>query len=72
HNSSERFDPPKCYPNTRLAVLAKLMDWIIGKVGWEGYFMWLYGPAGAGKSAIAQTIAEMCQSNNTLLASFFF
>ena len=34
--------------------------------------MWVYGPAGAGKSAIAQTIAEMCEEEMLLLASFFF
>ncbi|KDR66259.1 hypothetical protein GALMADRAFT_20971, partial [Galerina marginata CBS 339.88] len=72
HNSGDRYDPPKCYPNTRVAVLEKVMDWIIGTFGWEEYIMWLYGPAGAGKSAIAQTIAEMCNKNHTLLASFFF
>ncbi|KAF5352247.1 hypothetical protein D9757_012507 [Collybiopsis confluens] len=33
---------------------------------------WLYGPAGAGKSAIAQTFAEMCTRNGTLAGSFFF
>jgi len=34
--------------------------------------MWLYGPAGAGKSAIAQTIAERLYAKKLLLASFFF
>jgi len=34
--------------------------------------MWLLGPAGAGKSAIAQTLAELCHSLNILLATFFF
>jgi len=72
HNSKERFDPPKCHPNTRLAVLTKIMRWI----KWEGdlnsFVMWVYGPAGAGKSAIAQTIAEMCEREMILLASFFF
>jgi len=72
HNSKERFDPPKCHPNTRLAVLTKIMRWI----KWEGdlntFIMWVYGPAGAGKSAIAQTIAEMCEQEMILLASFFF
>ena len=72
HNSRERFDLPKCSPNTRVAVIAKIMDWIIGKVGWDRFIMWLYGPAGAGKSAIAQTIAEMCYAFGSLLASFFF
>ena len=35
-------------------------------------FLWLYGPAGAGKSAIEQTIAELCYKMNFLAASFFF
>ena len=34
--------------------------------------LWLYGSAGAGKSAIAQTIAEMCAELGLLVASFFF
>ncbi|PPQ88809.1 hypothetical protein CVT25_010460, partial [Psilocybe cyanescens] len=72
HNSGERFDPPKCHPKTRTAVLQKLMDWFIGKLGWDNFVLWLYGPAGAGKSAIAQTLAELCAAKNGLLASFFF
>jgi len=34
--------------------------------------MWLYGGAGAGKSAIGQTLAERCYAEGRLLASFFF
>ena len=34
--------------------------------------LWLYGSAGAGKSAIAQTIAEMCAELGLLVTSFFF
>ncbi|KAF9077459.1 hypothetical protein BDP27DRAFT_1179511, partial [Rhodocollybia butyracea] len=34
--------------------------------------IWLYGPAGAGKSAIAQTFAEACARNGTLLVGSFF
>ncbi|KAF8151686.1 hypothetical protein B0H34DRAFT_755857 [Crassisporium funariophilum] len=34
--------------------------------------MWLHGPAGAGKSAIARSIAELCAALNLLIASFFF
>jgi len=34
--------------------------------------MWLYGAAGAGKSAIAHTLAEICEKDGWLLASFFF
>lgn len=47
------------------------MDWI--KDGQKtSFLMWLYGPAGAGKSAIAQTIAEMCHELGILAASFFW
>ena len=72
HNSDERFDPPKCHPNTRLAVLTKIMRWIRREEDLDAFIMWMYGPAGAGKSAIAQTIAEMCDEEMLLLASFFF
>jgi len=34
--------------------------------------MWLYGAAGAGKSAIAHTLAEICETCGWLMASFFF
>ncbi|KAF8809786.1 hypothetical protein BYT27DRAFT_6517096 [Phlegmacium glaucopus] len=71
HDSGERFDAPKCHPNTRKAVLAEIMKWIQIIEGSEDV-LWLYGPAGAGKSAIVQTIAEMCAKLDLLVASFFF
>jgi hypothetical protein len=71
HNSDERYDPPKCHPHTRRAVLKKITDWVkdANKVA---LFLWLYGPAGAGKSAIAQTIAELLEKAGLLAAAFFF
>jgi len=71
HNSDERYDPPKCHPHTRKAVLKKITDWVkdANKVA---LFLWLYGPAGAGKSAIAQTIAELLEKLGLLAAAFFF
>jgi hypothetical protein len=71
HNSEERYDPPKCHPHTRRAVLKKIEDWVkdADKVA---MFLWLYGPAGAGKSAIAQTIAEILEEAGQLAAAFFF
>ena len=71
HNSDERYDPPKCHPHTRKAVLKKIMDWVkdADKVA---LILWLYGPAGAGKSAIAQTIAELLEEAGLLAAAFFF
>ncbi|KAF8960137.1 hypothetical protein BDZ97DRAFT_1666289 [Flammula alnicola] len=72
HNSKEHFDPPKCHPNTRLAVLERIMAWILRQEDWHVYIMWLYGGAGTGKSAIAQSIAEWADAEMCLVSSFFF
>jgi hypothetical protein len=71
HNSDERYDLPKCHPHTREAILQEIMDWI-EDLDRQTRFLWLHGPAGAGKSAIEQTIAELCYRMNLLAASFFF
>ena len=47
------------------------MQWI-KDVDKHDLFLWLYGPAGAGKSSIAQSIAELCSEVGILDASFFF
>jgi len=65
-------DAPKCHPNTRKAVIKKIIDWIRGIIDSETFIMWLYGAAGAGKSAIAHTLAEICETCGWLVASFFF
>ncbi|EEB89972.1 hypothetical protein MPER_11880 [Moniliophthora perniciosa FA553] len=70
HNSEIRYPPPQCHPETRREVLNLLTDWIHDDS--SDSVMWLYGPAGAGKSAIAQTIAEMAHDQDTLAGSFFF
>jgi hypothetical protein len=71
HNSDERYNPPKCRPHTRRAVLKKIMDWVKdpNKVA---LILWLYGPARAGKSAIAQTIAKLLEEAGLLAAAFVF
>jgi len=38
----------------------------------EIFILWFWGAAGAGKSAIAQSLAELCEEQNLLLGSFFF
>jgi len=65
-------DAPKCHPNTRKAVIKKIIDWICGIIDSEAFILWLYGAAGAGKSAIAHTLAETCQTYGWLVVSFFF
>jgi len=71
HNSAERYDPPKCHPHTREAVLKRIMLWVDDPAN-EAQIMWMFGPAGAGKSAIAQSIADICFQQGKLAASFFF
>jgi len=73
YKSLERdgFDAPRCHPNTRVAVINRLIDWMTGKF-YDRASLWLYGAAGAGKSAIAHTIAEICEKHGWLLATFFF
>ena len=60
HNSKQRVDPPRCHAHTRGAVLKDLFTWIVGNVPREACITWLNGPAGAGKSAICQSVTEMC------------
>ncbi|KDR74743.1 hypothetical protein GALMADRAFT_29274, partial [Galerina marginata CBS 339.88] len=74
HDSDDVYDRPKCHPNTRVTVLNKIMDWIHGAdpETRNALIMWLYGPAGSGKSAIARSIAELCASEGILVASYFF
>ncbi|KJA20969.1 hypothetical protein HYPSUDRAFT_203360 [Hypholoma sublateritium FD-334 SS-4] len=72
HNSWQRADPPRCHAHTREAVLEELFDWIVGNVPREAWVTWLNGAAGAGKSAICQSAAEMCIQRGIKVASFFF
>jgi len=71
YNSLERqqLDAPKCHPNTCVAVI---MSWIRGEICLEALILWLYSAAGAGKSAIVHALAEICQMEGHLLATFFF
>ncbi|KAF8348613.1 hypothetical protein F5887DRAFT_1157056 [Amanita rubescens] len=64
-----RFPPPMCHPKTREKVLKIITDWVNDSHVRQP-IVWLNGPAGAGKSAIAQTIAGRCSAE--LAASFFF
>jgi len=74
YNSLERqqLDAPKCHPNTRVAVMKRLMSWIKGEINFDALILWLHGAAGAGKSAIGHTLSEICQLDGVLLATFFF
>jgi len=72
HNSNELYDAPKCHPHTRVAVLDDIMKWVNESEGKDDFIMWLFGPAGAGKSAIAKKIAELAAEKKLLIGTFFF
>ncbi|KAF5344831.1 hypothetical protein D9756_011095 [Leucocoprinus leucothites] len=70
YDSSAR-DPPLCFPGTREEYLHTITSW--GKGEWEDSrtrVLWMKGPAGVGKSAIAQTWVEGLEGKHS--ASFFF
>ena len=75
HDSAERYPPPNCHPDTRKAVRQIILDWIHSENS-ASFFFWLYGPAGAGKTAILQAIAELLcspsESDQSFGGSFFF
>ncbi|KAJ6548783.1 hypothetical protein B0H19DRAFT_193873 [Mycena capillaripes] len=71
YDSAESFPQPKCHPETRTETLSYLYNWAIGSDPAFSMF-WLYGPAGAGKSAIVQTLCRRLKDGGRLGGSFFF
>jgi hypothetical protein len=71
YNSDARYDAPKCDEDTRVEVTGEIMTFI---EDWDGpeRLLCMTGAAGSGKSALQQTIAEICGGKKTLGSSFFF
>ncbi|KAJ7190572.1 hypothetical protein GGX14DRAFT_332049, partial [Mycena pura] len=65
-----RYPQPKCHPETRTEMLKNFYDWSVTDSGCS--ILWLHGPAGAGKSAIAQSLCQRLQQDGGLGGSFFF
>ncbi|KAF9548272.1 hypothetical protein CPC08DRAFT_596359, partial [Agrocybe pediades] len=74
HDSVHVVDPPKCYPNTRVAIIQGIIDWASGRDKEFGgkSIWWIKGFAGTGKSAIARSVAERSSNEGLLLGAFFF
>ncbi|KIM71982.1 hypothetical protein PILCRDRAFT_34471, partial [Piloderma croceum F 1598] len=60
----------KCLQGTHEQLIATIIGWIDGDM--DHLICWLNGPAGSGKSAVSQTVAELCDASGRLAASFFF
>ncbi|KJA16845.1 hypothetical protein HYPSUDRAFT_206745 [Hypholoma sublateritium FD-334 SS-4] len=65
-------DAPKCYPNTRNAVLNAMIHWVTAATTGLQWILWLNGAAGAGKSAIARSVVGLCLERQFVVARFFF
>ncbi|KAJ3559222.1 hypothetical protein NP233_g11322 [Leucocoprinus birnbaumii] len=70
HDSSARWPPPQCHPGTRTDVITSLIKWGLSKAEPSKAIAWVKGPAGVGKSAIAQSVADALAG--ILGCSFFF
>ncbi|KAG8791957.1 hypothetical protein FRC12_007698 [Ceratobasidium sp. 428] len=58
-----------CMPNTRVAVLQELRDWVY--YGRSQNILWLNGTAGTGKTTVAYSLCEYLEGSGRLSASFF-
>ncbi|TDL19230.1 hypothetical protein BD410DRAFT_792476 [Rickenella mellea] len=79
HEAAYDYRPPSegCLEGTRTEVIRNIMQWSecgrdSANDGSDRPICWLSGPAGAGKSAIAQEVATQLHDEKRLLASFFF
>jgi len=62
----------RCFPGTREQYIADITNWVTQSVDRPSSMYWMRGPAGVGKSAIAQTCAEKLKDTGHLGAAFFF
>ncbi len=70
-DSSSRNNPPKCHPNSRTRFLDEL-NARIEDVALDTRIVWLFGPAGVGKSAIMQSLIEIVHPLPSLTCATLF
>ncbi|KAJ3572157.1 hypothetical protein NP233_g3282 [Leucocoprinus birnbaumii] len=68
-DSSARDPPPRCHPATRLGTIERVRSRLRNPMK---RVQWLAGPAGVGKSAVMQTVAELEQEENSALITALF
>ncbi|KAF8652666.1 hypothetical protein AX16_004272 [Volvariella volvacea WC 439] len=74
HTGRVRADPLECDRNTRQAIIEDIVIWIEDERRTH-HILWLRGPAGIGKSAIAKRVADRLDepgSKAKVAGSFFF
>ncbi|KAJ7489213.1 hypothetical protein FB451DRAFT_1224054 [Mycena latifolia] len=71
HDAAERYPQSQCHPETRVEMLDDLWTWS-SQSGVESNVLWLHGPAGSGKSAVAQSFCQDLEKDGRLGGSFFF
>ncbi|KAF5347623.1 hypothetical protein D9756_010667 [Leucocoprinus leucothites] len=72
YNSSARYPPPKCHLGTRKEYITLITKWVLGVSDRKEPILWMRGPFGVGKSAVAQSCAEVLAPVNKLAATLFF
>ena len=73
YNSASRWPPPRCHYDSHQELRTTITDWGIGHSSdIPQLLLWMHGPFGVGKSAIAQSCAESLATENKLCASIFF
>lgn len=71
YDSSVRDSPPRCHPGTRTRILEDVQA-RVHNPDLATRMVWIYGPAGVGKSAIMQTLAEAEASRGGIFTTLFF
>ncbi|KAJ3561674.1 hypothetical protein NP233_g10051 [Leucocoprinus birnbaumii] len=73
HDSSDRWPPPRCHYDSRQELRKTITDWGTGQSEASSkQLLWMHGPFGVGKSAVAQNSAEAFEKLEKLAASLFF
>ncbi|KAF9444915.1 hypothetical protein P691DRAFT_777939 [Macrolepiota fuliginosa MF-IS2] len=73
YDSSARDPPPRCFPGTREQYIEDVFQWAVPSIGAVPLpIFWMKGPAGVGKSAVAQTSVERVVIKGKLGAAYFF
>ncbi|KAJ3565440.1 hypothetical protein NP233_g7633 [Leucocoprinus birnbaumii] len=63
---------PRCKEDTRESLRGRLTEWATKIETVERPLLWLFGPAGVGKSAVAQSVAETLRAEESFGAGYFF